>query len=106
MPDSEPDLKPAATRGRLGQESGAVHPLARTGSYPMAADRAPLRRLLTGAGGLIVLGGIALLAYYGGVFGHRQEAASTAAQATAPSSAQAGIVSVTEPQMRQIKVGV
>jgi cobalt-zinc-cadmium efflux system membrane fusion protein len=105
MPDSEPDLKPATTRGRLAPASGAVHPLARITNYRMAADRPQLRRLLTGAGALIVLGGVALVAYYGGVFGHRQQTASPAAQSAAPSAAQTGIVTVTEPQMRQIKIG-
>lgn len=103
MPDSEPDLKPAPARSKLGPAAGAVHPLARVTGYRVAGDRPPRRGLLVG--GLIVLGGVALALYYGGVFGrHQQETASTGTQAAAATTAQTGIVTVSEPQMRQIKV--
>ena len=106
MPDSEPDMKPAASRAKLATDPG-VHPLARPSTYTMAADRSLLGRVLIGAGVVIVIGGIALLGYYGGVFGGREQSApaTAAAPSTSAAAAPAGAITVTEQQMQQIKLG-
>jgi cobalt-zinc-cadmium efflux system membrane fusion protein len=104
MPDSEPDLKPAGAPGKLVRESGAVHPLARA-RHTMAADRAPWLRAVTGVGVAIVVAVVGLIAYYGGVFGKREVAAPAATTQPATSAAETGVVNLTEPQMRQVKLG-
>ena len=102
MPDSEPDMKTAGPRAKLAPDPG-VHPLARPSTYTMGADRTPFGRAVIGAGVLIIVGGVALLGYYGGVFGGKEQAAPVATPAAR--SAPAGAITVTEQQMQQIKLG-
>jgi cobalt-zinc-cadmium efflux system membrane fusion protein len=108
MPDSEPDMKPATPRAKLAADPG-VHPLARPSTYTMAADRPLLGRALLGAGIVVVIIGVAALGYWGGVFGEREQSAPAAAPAqtaaSAGGAASSGAITVTEQQMRQIRLG-
>ncbi|MEJ0069234.1 MAG: hypothetical protein WDO24_11485 [Pseudomonadota bacterium] len=55
----------------------------------MAADRTPWARRLVPLGVVIVVAGVGLVAYYGGVFGSGKEAAVPTAAQPAASTAQA-----------------
>jgi cobalt-zinc-cadmium efflux system membrane fusion protein len=103
MPDSEPDHRPVPGRARAA-EATAVHPLART--YVMGADRSPLRRIaLTAAAAVAIVA--AGLWYFGVIGGRSTETVSPPAASVeaTPGATQPDSVSVTEPQMQQIKTG-
>ena len=98
MPGSEPDVRDAEAPVRLTEEAGPVRLPARVPFTVMPAERWPMRRLLAGAGALAAA--IVALIGYGVLRGH--EAATPPAGATI---APTGVVSVTEAQMHQIKLG-
>ncbi|MBV8169344.1 MAG: efflux RND transporter periplasmic adaptor subunit [Alphaproteobacteria bacterium] len=100
MPDSEPDHRPAAGRARAA-EATAVHPLAR--SHAMGADRTALRRFALPA--VIALAIVGAGLWYFGILGGRSNEASPAATTAAKPAAEADVVTVTEPQLQQIKTG-
>ncbi|MBI3512733.1 MAG: efflux RND transporter periplasmic adaptor subunit [Proteobacteria bacterium] len=91
-------------RAKLAPDPG-VHPLARPSTYTMGADRSLRGRTLIGAGVLIIVGGVALLGYYGGVFGGKEQAQPVATPSAARTAAPDGAITVTEQQMQLIKLG-
>jgi cobalt-zinc-cadmium efflux system membrane fusion protein len=105
MPNSEVDAKAGA-----GHAAGtrALHPLARAPT-PILSDNRGLGRPLLVAVGVVAVAGL-LVAYFGGVFTGKPQTTATetaAASAGAAKAAAAGIgaVTLTEPQMKAVKLG-
>ena len=107
MPDSEVDAK-AGARHPAGTR--AMHPLARPPT-PILSDNRSLGRPLVVGAAVVAVAGL-LVAYFGGVFTGRPQATSTesatsGATAARPAATTEGLgaVTLTEAQMKAVKLG-
>ena len=103
MPDSEVDTKAGA-----GHAAGAhaLRPLARAPT-PILSDNRALGRPLVIVAGVVAVAGL-LVAYFGGVFTGKPQTSATApaaARAAAPATQGIGTITLTEPQMKAVKLG-